>query len=268
MFSGEVAAPTQECVEVERQISHKSIQHKYDLADNVTKITYPNGRIVGNRLLTQDGTTVLYDASGNPTDVGSIEYDYDERGRLVLVEDTTVLATLEYNTLGQRVQKTSAGNTTDYVYDLNGLLIGEYDDGVMIREYVYFHGLPVAQIDPGHTIYLHPDHLGSPRTGTDNTGTVVWTWAGEAFGSALADEDPDNDLTDTVVNLRFPGQYFDDETGMHYNYFRDYDPAIGRYVESDPIGLVGGLNTYSYALNRPASAIDPLGLDASLYPKQ
>ena len=162
--------------------------------------------------------------------------------------------------MGQRVQKTSAGNTTDYVYDLNGLLIGEYDDGTLIREYIYFHGLPIAQIDPSHTIYLHPDHLGSPRTGTDNTGTVVWTWAGEAFGSALPDEDPDNDLTDTVVNLRFPGQYFDDETGMHYNYFRDYDPAIGRYIESDPIGLIGGLNQFSYVHSSPTNLRDPFGL--------
>ena len=66
-----------------------------------------------------------------------------------------------------------------------------------------------------------------------------------------------------AYNLRFPGQYFDSETGKHYNYFRDYDPAIGRYVESDPIGLRGGVNSFAYAWARPLTLIDPLGLDPS-----
>jgi RHS repeat-associated protein len=64
-------------------------------------------------------------------------------------------------------------------------------------------------------------------------------------------------------NLRFPGQYYDAETGLNQNYFRDYDPAIGRYVESDPIGLKAGINTYAYALDQPTNYIDPNGLDAA-----
>lgn len=63
--------------------------------------------------------------------------------------------------------------------------------------------------------------------------------------------------------LRFPGQYFDQETGLHYNYFRDYDPSTGRYIESDPIGLDGGLNTYSYSELNPLRYIDPLGLEVN-----
>ena len=69
--------------------------------------------------------------------------------------------------------------------------------------------------------------------------------------------------TTVTNNLRLPGQYFDAETYLHYNYFRDYDPSLGRYVESDPIGLRGGLNTYSYVMNNPLKNIDINGLACS-----
>jgi RHS repeat-associated protein len=78
----------------------------------------------------------------------------------------------------------------------------------------------------------------------------------------LADSDPDGDGVQFVYNLRFPGQYYDGETGLHYNYFRDYNPGTGRYIESDPIGLKGGLNTYVYTLNNPLDQIDRFGLES------
>src|SRR5690606_17076066 len=81
---------------------------------------------------------------------------------------------------------------------------------------------------------------------------IVWQWQSDAFGVGQA--------TGTLaMNLRFPGQYFDQETGLHYNYFRDYDPQTGRYVESDPIGLDGGLNTYGYVEGNPLIRFDPTG---------
>jgi len=129
---------------------------------------------------------------------------------------------------------------------------------------VWLDNQPVAQIDVNgatETItYLHTDHLNTPRTGTDSNGTIVWRWEGEAFGGDVADEDPDGDGKQTVVNFRFPGQYYDAETGLHYNYFRYYDPSTGRYITSDPIGLAGGLNTYGYVGGNPINSIDPLGL--------
>jgi RHS repeat-associated protein len=96
---------------------------------------------------------------------------------------------------------------------------------------------------------------------TDGTGTAVWRWDQiEPFGDNAPDEDPDGNGGLGHVPLRFPGQYFDKETNLHYNYFRDYDPSIGRYTESDPIGLDGGLNTYAYVSGNPLSTKDERGL--------
>jgi RHS repeat-associated protein len=110
------------------------------------------------------------------------------------------------------------------------------------------------------TYYIHTDHLNTPRMIADQIGTTVWQWDNtEPCGNSLPNDDPDGDGVPFVFDLRFPGQYFDRETGLSYNYFRDYDPAIGRYVESDPIGLDGGANTYSYVNSNPSRFSDPKG---------
>lgn len=90
----------------------------------------------------------------------------------------------------------------------------------------------------------------------------MWRWdQQEPFGNNPADEDPDANSVAFDLPLRLPGQGYDKETGLHYNYFRDYDPSVGRYVESDPIGLDGGLNTYVYVANNPLRFTDEEGLD-------
>jgi RHS repeat-associated protein len=99
----------------------------------------------------------------------------------------------------------------------------------------------------------------------DATGTTVWRWdQAEPFGANPADQDPDANSVAFDLPLRLPGQRYDTETGLYYNYFRDYDPSIGRYGESDPIGLEGGINTYSYATGNPIAFIDPDGLKVRL----
>ena len=106
----------------------------------------------------------------------------------------------------------------------------------------------------------HTDYLNTPRLVADAAGTTVWRWdQAEPFGNNPADEDPDTNSVAFDLPLRLPGQRYDAETGLHYNYYRDYEPSIGRYGESDPIGLNGGLNTYAYAGGNPASYADPFG---------
>ncbi|MDK2125926.1 RHS repeat domain-containing protein [Parachitinimonas caeni] len=113
---------------------------------------------------------------------------------------------------------------------------------------------------------IHTDHLGTPREITRKAGEVVWRWEGEPFGNSPPNEDVDGDGKRLTFNLRFPGQYFDAETGRHYNYFRDYNPATGRYVQSDPIGLAGGMNTFGYVGGDPLTFSDPQGLIALPFP--
>ena len=98
------------------------------------------------------------------------------------------------------------------------------------------------------------------RLATDAAGTPLWRWDGDAFGATFPNVDPDGDRILTHINLRYPGQYYDVETGLFYNWHRYYSPALGRYITNDPIGLVGGLNTYSYVGNAPLVWSDRWGL--------
>ena len=124
--------------------------------------------------------------------------------------------------------------------------------------------------------YLHTDHLNTPRFATDSRGRIVWRWTSDAFGDTFParnfnfkeeiHENFEAEIHETdllahgvTINLRFPGQYFDQETGFHYNWHRYYNPEIGRYVTSDPVGLRGGINTYAYVANNPLGWTDPLG---------
>lgn len=154
---------------------------------------------------------------------------------------------------------------TYFVYDEAGHLIGEYNQqGTPIQETVWLGDMPVAVMADAKNYFIYADHLNAPRAIADELGKVVWRWDSEAFGTTLANEDPDKNGKAFSYNLRFPGQYFDQSTGLHYNGFRDYDPAIGRYIQSDPIGLNGGLNTYGYVGGNPVSSFDSLGLAANI----
>jgi RHS repeat-associated protein len=221
-----------------------------------------------NRLLSTTGAnqaTYTYDAAGNRANDNGWVLTYNNAGRLIKSSKGMVAVSYSYNALGQRVKKVAPSGTSLFVYDQQSHLIGEYQaDGKPVQETVWLGDLPIAVISPsaaGSSInYIWADHLGTPRQISDPAnGKIIWRWDGEAFGNSLADEDPSNTGKKFSYNLRFPGQYFDKETGKHYNYYRDYDPATGRYIQSDPIGLAGGINTYGYVEGNPIKYTDPSG---------
>ncbi len=130
-------------------------------------------------------------------------------------------------------------------------------------EYVYLDGAPIAAVKGGSLSYIETDHLGTPRVVADpatNAARWAWNFFGDTFGAEAPDPSPGGAAAYTL-NLRFPGQYYDAETNLNYNYFRDYEAAAGRYVESDPIGLRGGLGTFPYVSSSPLNLVDPKGLD-------
>lgn len=213
-----------------------------------------------------------YDAVGNSTTIHTRNYTYDDRGRMQQSRNgNTVLRNYRYNALGQRVAKlhpTTATSSVFYVYDEAGKLLGEYrPNGALIKEYLWLDDTLVAVRGgySGHKFqYVLTDHLNTPRAIVlPATNTIIWRWdlGQTAFGDHAAQNNPDGDTANYVFNLRYPGQYLDSETGLHYNYFRDYDPSTGRYVQSDPIGLEGGLSMFSYGAASPLKYSDPLGLE-------
>ncbi|ALN79568.1 RHS repeat domain-containing protein [Lysobacter antibioticus] len=233
--------------------------------------TYP----VDNHRLSQAGSGGArgYDASGNTTAVGSDGFVYNDAGQLGQFKQSGVVkASYQYNGAGEQVRKSVAGAERYAIYDEAGHWLGEYDgNGATIQQAIWLDDLP-AGVWSGHgaqqkLFYVEADHLGTPRVVIDPVRDVaVWNWdlKGEAFGNSPPNQDPDLDGTAFAFNLRFPGQVFDSISGLSYNYFRYYEAASGRYTQSDPIGLGGGLATYSYVGNAPLTRIDPFGLEAVL----
>jgi RHS repeat-associated protein len=187
-------------------------------------------------------------------------YYYNAAERLTEVkENGTSIAQYRYDPFGRRISKTVNGQTTYFQYSDEGLIAEYNQNGTIIKAYGWepenmWGSKPIWQTDAGKIYYVHADHLGTSQILTDKDGKQIWTMQAEAFGNTTPKTD--NTITN---NLRFPGQYFDEETQTHYNYFRDYSPITGRYVESDPIGLNGGMNSYGY-VNNPLVFLDPMGL--------
>lgn len=212
-----------------------------------------------------DGTNRTYDGNGNTTGRGDGKtFTYDDRNRLALVGAGSTQYHSNYNGKGERVSKFMqtvfvTGQPTRYVHDESGLLLTRREPSSTFVDYVYLDARPVAQISGGTLTYLETDHLGTPRVAADRRSSArLWSW--DYFGSAFGEHAASGSID---VNLRYPGQTFDAETGMHYNYFRDYDPAVGRYLESDPKGLKGGIDTYLYADGDPLYRFDRFGLQSA-----
>jgi len=259
----------------------------YDANGNRTGVTLngtnsvytPSG--TSNRLssTTNPARTFVYDNTGNTTsDTGGYTSTYDIAGRMQTLTRGGVTTTFTYDVQGRRARKfnsTGTASTVIFVYDQQGQLLGEYSSsGAALREYVWLGGTPVAMFTPDTVAsnpplvyFIHTDHLDTPRLVVDKANNIRWRWLAEPFGTTAPETNPSS-LGVFTQNLRFPGQYADSETGLNYNYFRDYDASLGRYVQSDPIGLEGGINSYAYVEGRPTDTVDPGGLRGSDHPSE
>lgn len=218
-----------------------------------------------HQLIATGSGTRTVDANGNATGVtqAGINYGfvYNQRNRLaVLQQNQATVATYTYNADGERIAKTVGGVTTSFDYDEAGQMLGEYN-GSTSRDYVWLGDILVAAVDAssGTTAVNNvvTDGLGTPRAVVNGAGTAIWQWAYQE--NAWGEVAPTS--SGYTLNFRFPGQYFDVESGLVHNGFRDYCAECGRYAQSDPLGPFGGqVSTYAYVGGDSLDHIDPFGL--------
>ena len=199
-----------------------------------------------------------YDNDGAVKSQNDLTYHYDAAGRLASVLDSGVqIAEYTYDANGRRIKKVTTDGTIVFHYDIQGNLIEEVDEnGVMLRQYIYLDNnqpLAIISAETDGVLFVHSDHLGTPRFLTNKDQKVVWASEQKPFGETTVT------VSDIEYPIRLPGQYYDKETGLHYNEQRYYDPSLGRYLRNDPIGLEGGVNTYAYAQQNPLMYVDPDG---------
>ncbi|SED38225.1 RHS repeat-associated core domain-containing protein [Pseudomonas migulae] len=246
----------------------------HDPAGNLLMQDRPGvATVKGNRLLMQGDRHYDYDAFGNlireRRGTGQklvTEYRYDCQHRLIGVTlPDGRCASYRYDAFGRRIAKTVDGHTTEFFWQGDNLVAESSREHY--RSYVYEPGTfrPLAMLDgkgprKACPFYYQLDHLGTPQELTDFGGEIVWSAKYNAYGKVTHLAFGGGEQLNQP--LRFQGQYFDVESGLHYNRHRYYDPEVGRYLTPDPVKLAGGLNQYRYALN-PTGWVDPLGLSGN-----
>lgn len=234
----------------------------YSYQSGTHRLINITGSDASSRSMDANGNTTARQANGFMYGLG-----YDDRNRLSLAQRSGgTIASYKLDGKGERVLKAPPARyqSTVYAYDESGHLLGESlnSNGEMTQAYIWADDTPIAAIEgqlftSADVRYIYTDGLGTPRAITNTTsGTPIWTWpyAQNPFGERAASGQS------IIFNLRFPGQYFDTETGFAYNMHRDYEPGTGRYIESDPTGLPAGPNTYAYVNTNPLRYLDPKGL--------
>jgi len=208
-----------------------------------------------NRVVFQNADNINYDNAGNTVEDERNLYSYNQSGRMIVSKnkDNNTSTDYTYRFTAQRMRKSVAGNETKYFYDQSGNIIAELNNGNFI-EYIHLNERPVAKIGDGNTYYILNDHLNTPNVMVDQNKNVVWKTSLSPYG--------DNKILkeDIKLNFRYPGQYYDEETGLSYNYFRYYNSQTGRYLSPDPLELKYFMNIYTYAGNNSLTRSDPYGL--------
>jgi RHS repeat-associated protein len=242
-------------------------EFEYDRAGNLLKAPGLSARVqAGNRMLEANDSRFTYNdrdhVATREARTGKVTYTYDSRDLLVGIEGPDFSYRAVHDGLGRRTQKTVNGQTWHYYWDTGRLAAEVFPNG-HFRIYVYpdaFALVPIlfldyADLTTGKRYHVHTDHLGCPELVLDDAGHTAWRAHIDPYGTAHVDVGQDFHQP-----LRWPGHYFDSETGLHDNRFRTYSPELGRYLQSDPAGTEGGINLYAYTDN-PLRTVDLRGME-------
>lgn len=246
--------------------------YEYDIADNLIKKPGLDGVSLkeGNRIAAANGDRFEYNHRNaiaiRENNFRKIKYIYDSRDFLKSIEiNGEIVWEADYDPLGRRICKRFRSKTTEYYWDTDRLIAEIREDG-SIRIYIYadhFSIVPLlfmeyesieADLSQGKRFFVFCNHIGTPIVVEDESGKTVWSANIEPYGIAHINKGSTID-----ISLRFPGHYFDSETGLHYNRFRYYSPELGRYLQSDPAGIENHFNLYVYS-TRPTTEVDVRGL--------
>ena len=261
-------------------------EFKYDKAGRLTEVIYSAGETetfeydpAGNRMNSVNGQKTKIERGNRLVSADGYDYEYDLRGNLIRKKNSQSSLLFCYNSFNQLIYfESSDGKKGKYYYDALGRrickeilggkkvkfywdqfrLLGE-ECNENLTEYIFHpnHFVPISFIENDRAYFYHNDHLGTPQEITDEKGKIVWSGGYKAYGYCRVTA-----ISKIINNFRFQGQYFDSETGLHYNVFRYYDSFIGRYITRDPVKYFSDdFNLYCYVKNDPLNLIDPLGLE-------
>ncbi|MFC2155800.1 RHS repeat domain-containing protein [Acidobacteriota bacterium] len=269
----------------ETELFEKQKSYLLDRVDNILKIvenqgeqteeiltTLDENNLKLNQYTTFDQWGLSYDQNGNTTQKGTQSFTYDYRNQLISAQDLSTTVDYKYDPFGRRAEKTIDSNITKYFYSGNQVIEERDGSNQVLKQYIYGNGIDeiirVDNYESGNSVpyYFHTNAIGSITAITDDSGNLVERVSYDTFGMPTITDYQTDPQNPTIVNnsiigneYLFQGRRYDTETNLYYYRARHYDPIMGRFLQTDPMGYQDSLNLYQAFNTNPLNFVDPFG---------